>query len=145
MAEAFIIKKADGSYWPAYPEDEESLKRVKAGDAIKVKWSKPRNYRNHKRFFAMLKCVVQNLPDSYPDKYQNIEYLRFEVLVGIGHIEVRESLGGKIYAIPKSMSFEKMDEEKFNQIYSLASNYVLKHFLKGLDEQTFSENIDLFM
>jgi hypothetical protein len=145
MAEAHFIKKADGSFSPAYPEDQEAFKRIAIGDPIRVKWSKPRNYMNHKRFFAMLKCTVQNLPESIPDRYQNQEFLRMEVLIGIGHIEIRESLGGKIFAVPKSMSFDKMGEDEFNEIYSLASNYILKHFLPGLDEQTFNENLKLFM
>ena len=145
MGKAFLIKKVDGSYLPAFESDQEAMKGVKVGDPIEVSWSQPRNYDNHKRFFAMFACCVDNMPESTPDRYLNLEYLRYEVLIGIGHCELRESMSGQMYPKVKSISFKSMGEDEFNQLYKLTSNYLLKHFLKGLDPKIFELNINLFM
>lgn len=89
--------------------------------------------------------VIQNMPDSIPDRYKNIEYFRYELLIGIGHCEFRESMGGSTYPVAKSMSFSSMGEDEFNDMFTLCSNYILKHFLPGLDHATFNENLHLFM
>ncbi len=142
---AYLIRKSDNSFLPAFPNDLEKLKRIKIGEAIEVSFSKPRNYKNHRRFFAMLNMAIQNMPDSIPDRYQNIEYFRYELLIGIGHCEFRESMGGSTYPVAKSMSFSSMGEDEFNDMFALCSNYILKWFLPGLDHATFNENLSLFM
>ena len=145
MAKAFLIKKADGSFLPAYDEDHETLKKIKMGEAIEVSWTKLRSVKNNGRFHAMLNCTIQNMPESIPDRFSNKEYLRGELLIQTGYCEWRTSLGGNPYPIPKSMRFDSMDEVEFDVLYSLVSAFILKHFLPGLDEKTFEKNIDLFM
>lgn len=147
MRSIFLIKQPDGSLRPAYEDDQMKLKRIKMGEAIEVKFSKPRNFHNHRRFFGMLNCVISNMPEDTPnyDKYQNIDYLRGEVLIGIGFCEWRTSLGGVKYPVAKSMSFAAMDEIEFLAMYELASVYLLKHFLRGVEREVFEENINLFM
>lgn len=145
MGKAYLIRKADNSFLPAYDSDYEAMKRIKIGEAIEVNFSKPRNYENHKRFFAMLKMTIQNLPDNFNDRYRNQDYLRLECLVAVGHCNIIETLGGKVIFQPKSMNFASMDEEKFNKLYSLVSNYLLKHFLKGMSQEVFEKNLNLFL
>ena len=145
MAEAYLIRRGDGSFMPADSGDQELLKKFKIGDAIKFKFSKPRNYENHKRFFALLNLTTQNLPERLPDRFENIDHLKDEILIGIGHCEWRISLGGVKYPIPKSIAFSKMDEIEFQAIYSLAANYILKWFLPDLTQEQLNENLNLFM
>jgi len=145
MGDIFLIKDYSGDFRPATDEDREKTKGIKPGEAIKVKYARPRNYHNHKRFFAMLNLTAHNLPEDFKDKYTNIDYLRYEVLIGIGHCEVRQSIGGTVYAIPKSMDFASMDETKFNEIYRLSVNYILKHFLKGTEQHVFENNLNLYL
>lgn len=145
MAEAYLIRKSDGSFLPAYEADREALKRFKVGDPMKVTISKPRSIDNHRRFFAMLDCTIDNLPDTFHERYRNQEYLRYECLVAVGHCIMHETLGGKIIYQPKSMSFGSMDEDEFQKLYTLVANYLLKWFLKDMDIETFEKNLKLYM
>ncbi len=145
MGQAFLIKKADGSFLPAFDSDYEVMKRVKVGDPIEITWRQPRNYLNHKRFFALLNCTISNMSDKIPQRYQNIDYLRYEVLIACGYATIHETLGGKMFYEPKSMSFKSMNETEFNVLYSLVSAYILKYFLPDLDEKTFEANLKLFL
>jgi hypothetical protein len=145
MAEAYLIRRGDGSFLPADSSDQELLKKFKIGDAIKFRFSKPRNYENHKRFFALLNLTAQNLPEHLPDRFENIKHLKDEIMIGIGHCEWRESLGGQKYPIPKSIAFSSIDEIEFNRLYSLASNYILKWFLPDLSQDDLNENLNLFI
>ena len=145
MGKAYLIKKSDGSFLPAYESDHEAMKGVKVGDPIEVSWSRPRSYGNHKRFFAMLNCTVQNMPETIPDRFTNVNFLRDELLMACGYCDIHVSLSGKESFMPKSMSFKSMNENEFKELYTAVSNYILKYFLKGLDEKTFEENVNLFM
>ena len=145
MKSIYVIKLQDGLLMPAYDEDKELLKRIKTGEVVQMKFSKPRNFGNHKRFFAMLNCVIHNLPEDFPDCYQNIDYLRTEVIIGTGYCEWRTSRGGVKYPVAKSMSFSSMDEMEFLELYEKVSNYLLKHFLIGVEKEVLEENINLFM
>lgn len=145
MTSIFLIKQTSGSLRPAYEEDQDKLKRIKAGEAIEVKFSKPRNFHNHSRFFAMLNCVILNMPEDIDPKYHNIDYLRTEAMIASGYCEWRVSMGGTKYPVAKSMSFASMDEMEFTVLYEAVSNYLLKYFLKGVERDVLEENINLFM
>ena len=43
------------------------------------------------------------------------------------------------------MKFDSMKEDEFREVYTLSANYLLKHFLPGLDQKTLEENLKLFM
>lgn len=149
MKEVFLIKCKDGGFRPAWEEDAGLLNYVKEDQIIQVSFRRPRNPANHRRFFKMLAVVIENMPDDVPDRYRNVEYLRYELMIGIGHCEIRHSKGGKEYPVPKTISFESVDEETFRDIYNKSVDYLLKHFLKGLDKdeliEVVEENIKLFV
>jgi len=137
-----LAKTTAGYFIPETVEDQEIAKGIKAGETIAVKWSKPRNPGNHRRYFAMIGVIIDNMPETVPDRYHNPEYLRYETLIGIGHCEWRTSRNGTGYPVPKSIAFDKMDEDEFRDIYSRTVNYLLKHFCP-MDRKAFEENIDL--
>ncbi len=141
---AFLIRTPSG-FKPAFDSDYEVLKKVKYNDPIEVTWKQPRNYQNHKRYWAMLACTIDNMSEDIPDRYQNTEYLRKELMIATGYCDWRESLSGKEYPIAQSMSFGSMDENKFQEVYRNHANYLLKYFLKDWDYDMFEENMNLYM
>lgn len=142
---AIHVVKTKGGLYPIYESDQDAMQKIADGEIIEISWKQARNWRNHKRYFAMLKMTIDNLPDEFPDNYRNIEFLRYEIMIGIGHCEFRSSIGGNIYPVAKSMSFSKMDEQEFQEIFKLSQNYILRHFLKDIDEETFNNNLNLFL
>ena len=60
MKEIYLVKSFDGKFTPAQDSDYEMAKNIKAGDTYKFKFSKPRNIKFHRKFFALINLVFQN-------------------------------------------------------------------------------------
>ncbi len=60
MSEVYLIKNLNGLFMPAYDSDKEICNKIKVGEAVKVKFSKPRNYEFHKKYFALLNLAYSN-------------------------------------------------------------------------------------
>ena len=144
MSKAFLIRTQSG-FKPAFDTDYEALKKIPYGDPIEVTWKRPRSYGNHKRFFAMLGCTVDNLAEDIHPRYSNIEYLRKEALIATGHCTMHETLGGKIMFEAKSISFSSLSEDDFQKLYGLVANYLLKHFARYDSQADFDKHIKLYM
>lgn len=140
--EVFLTRRSDGSFLPMTEEDRMKLTRIKLGETIAVNYRKPRNPGNHRRFFAMLRLIAENLPEGTPARYENTDFLRYEALIATGFCEWRESRGGISYPVADSLAFDKMDEDTFQKIYSAVVNYLLKHF-STMDPALFNENLNL--
>ena len=91
---------------------EKIIVGMKQGQAMKIKYSLPRNYGNHKRFFAFIKIAF-----GIQDHFQNIEHFRHYIEMKAGAFsEVEAPNGYKLY-LPKSIAFDKMDETEFRELF----------------------------
>ena len=61
MKEIHLIKTDAGYFIPAYNSDKELSDQIKTGEVIKVKYSKPRNYKFHKKYFDLLNLAYGQL------------------------------------------------------------------------------------
>lgn len=137
MADIYVVKSQDrlqnlqGVYTQALiPVDEDSiavLKGIKAGDVYRVTVKKPRNYKFHKKFFALLKVVSDN-----SDDFTSVEQLLTSIKINLGYTEVIIGPGGAKYQIPKSISFAAMDEMAFNEFYRRAFELVIRSYMPGV-------------
>ena len=50
---------------PMYDSDLEEKRRLKIGDTVLCKISRPRNYEFHKKFFALVRLTYENLPEYF--------------------------------------------------------------------------------
>ena len=73
---------------PLYDSDLEEKKKLKIGTDVLLEVKKARNIRNHKRYFAMLTLVLDNLTDTVKNRYgiyhiflkQNVVFHKFYIL-----------------------------------------------------------------
>ena len=119
-----FMKSQGGVLIPADEECVENMQKVKNGDYIIVEYKPKRNYKFHKKAFALLNLVLQN-----QDKYKNINDLLVEFKLKAGHYEEHITMKKGIIYIPKSISFSEMDELEFNEIYSKFIDIALKDFV----------------
>lgn len=108
-----------------YPSDTTSLNvfnQIKENEPYMIKIWKPRNIKLHNLYFALLKLFVHNTSiedfqpkDDTPAAEQHaIDTFRKAVQIYIGSYEIITGVDGKTeYIVPKSISFETMDEEEF--------------------------------
>jgi hypothetical protein len=118
---------------------KKSLK-LKTGDFIKIETWKERNINFHRKYFAFLNTVIYFLPeDAIYDKLRNIDYLRGEIMILVGEVDIRISMDGKENFWPKSINFKSMDEEQFEKVYSMSIDAALKYYLKDISLENFEK------
>lgn len=123
-------------------EDFKKMLKLKAGDQLSIKTWKQRNILFHRKYFALLNTAIYFLPEEEKyDRFKNIDYLRKELQIMIGNVDLHVTMDGDQVLLPRSISFENMDEEEFERIYSLSVDAVLKYFLHYLTMPQFEKHI----
>jgi len=115
-------------------EARDWLDSVKLGKAVSVDVSLPRNAGFHRKFFAMLNVAYENnewpeLDTKWGKVRTNFEAFRKYVTVKAGHYSVELLPNGQIKAEPKSISWAKMGQEDFENLYSDVLDVILMEFL----------------
>ncbi len=136
MTEALLRKIQGGALIPADDESAEALTRIKAGDMVRVKWSRPRNVKFHRKFFAMLgvgfdaweppELAHKGLPVQ-----KNFERFRKDVVIAAGFYEPVANLKGEVRAEAHSISFGNMEEDEFEKVYGAVANVLLQKVLRN--------------
>lgn len=111
------------------PASQEAIMKMKLGQTYKAKVTRSRNYKYHKKFFALLNYAFHN-----QDVYDNFDSFRYELIIQTGHYSWHASLDGKSYKIAESISFDKMDEAKFEELFSRSIDIIIKHFMPTATE-----------
>lgn len=93
-------------------EGKQAMKRWKVGETLKCTVKKPRCYRNHKRYFALLNLTFEN-----QDRYTSFEHFRKAVQIAAGHVDELVTLDGELVLIPKSIAYDSLDEMEFTKVF----------------------------
>ena len=118
--EIILKKDFNGTFSPVDCLSEETAKKLKIGKEYKFKVTGIRNLKFHKKFFALIKTVFEN-----QEQFVNIEEMRKALIFDAGFREQRQNLKGEIIQYPKSISFSKMDEIEFEELYNKVIDIVI--------------------
>lgn len=141
-----IISKDATSFEPQSADDFKKSLKLKEGDWVSIKTWKNRNVSFHRKYFALLNTTIYFLPEEEKyDRFRNINFLRKELMIMIGHVDIHVDMEGEQHLIPLSISFESMDDEEFQSIYSLSVDAVLKYFLHQLTQDQFEKHLLSFI
>jgi hypothetical protein len=108
---------------------------LKPSQIYVVNFKRVRNPRFHRKFFKMLKVVVDNMPEAYAIRFGDVDRLRKEILIQTGRYETHTTINGTEMIFPKSISFADMGGDEFESLYSDALRICSKYFLKCSEEQ----------
>lgn len=122
----FLTKTLTG-FVPADEEARQALRKYKVGETLRAEVRKPRDYTNHKRYFALLNLTFEN-----QEKYTNFEHFRKAVQIAAGHVDEVIKLDGEIVFIPKSIDYSTLDEMEFCKVFG-ATMRVCAEILGDLD------------
>lgn len=103
----------------------EELETLPHNTPLAVTIEEDRKIENHRRFFAFLNTAL-----SMQEHYENVNQLRFALLIKAGHCDrVISHKGGSVSFIPKSLKFKKMSETKFREVFKDCLNafHVMLH------------------
>lgn len=135
--EIYLIKNDKGQFIPAYNSGYEKAKRIKEGTEVLANIRKPRNIKFHRKFFALLNMGFKN-----QERYTEFEDYRAVMSMKAGFYKTIETDKGVVY-LPKSISFSKMDELEFEELYSKMIDVLIRE-LKITEETIEQELMNFF-
>lgn len=130
---------------PMYDSDFDEKKKLKIGTEVVAEINRPRNYEHHKKFFALLRLVFDNLPEDLVERYPNMESLLTEIKFQLRYYDTHITLSGRETYIPKSIAFDTMSQDDFTQFYDSAVDVVLRWFLPYNNRQELAEEINNYL
>lgn len=111
MARLFLKKTLRG-FEPADEPSMEIFRKYKVGEIYRGDVVKPRSYQHHKQCFALL-----NLTYSNQERWNTFENFRKAVAIAAGHTEELMTVHGELIRLPKSLSYDSLDEIEFTQVF----------------------------
>lgn len=132
-----LTKKSDGSFLPSYDSDHDKLKKIKVGATVQCDITQPRNIAFHRKFFALINLVFQN-----QEVFDNIDYMRKELTKAAGYYDTYINHKGVQCFEAKSISFGKMSQDDFDDLYQRFLDKVEEIF--KFDSELIKEEIEQF-
>lgn len=149
MAKFNLIKTRYG-FEPADDDEQERLKRFKQGELIEVDIKLNRNYEFHKKMFSFFGfcfqfwCGSQGKTEFMTNQAQQKEF-RNNLTILAGYYEQVFDVRGGMHLRAKSLSFESMEQEEFEECTNAMINAALKHiFVKVSDENVINRLYSYF-
>lgn len=125
-----LIKTLNGTFKLAFDSDFEKAKQIPLNVPFEVKYTKKRNAKFHRKFFALVNLCYQN-----QEQYNNFEHLRKNLIICAGHYDLIFDLEtGEQKKEAQSISFAKMDETEFNKLYTDVLNVICDKFIFDREE-----------
>lgn len=131
---------------PMYDSDLEEKRKLKIGSTVLCDVKKPRNYKFHKKFFALLRLTFDNLPHHLHESLNiySEEDLLLSLKIDLGISFVVNISGHDVYR-EGSISFAAMDEAEFEGFYHRCVNVILHRYLKGTGRQDLIDEVERFL
>lgn len=128
---------------PVDDSDYENKSKLSIGKIYKVTIKLPRNYELHKKYFALINCAWDFQPERSVEHFKNdIETFRKTIEIAAGHCDVVYSIKRREWIEQaKSISFDKMDEFEFRNLYENVKNVIYKLFLSHVSQDEFEKRL----
>ena len=126
-----LTKIKPKTYYIADEESEQWDRTIKIGTTIRHDWKKQRQVWRHRKYFALLKIGFDNwtpgeVDSNYGIPEKNFETFRKDTAILAGYYENVIRLDGTSRIQAKSISFSKMDDVAFQDLYSKTIDIFLK-------------------
>jgi hypothetical protein len=136
MADKGVWIKTIGGLKPADALAEETYSQLPLGTEVYAEVSRPRSLGHHKKFFALLKLILEN-----QDHYKTVDEVLIALKVATGHCYPAETRTGIKVMVPKSIAFSKMDQLAFQKFWDNVVEVVIVKFLPGVNRHELEAEI----
>ena len=122
------------------PHDEAAaafIEKMKAGELTHADFKRVRNYKFHKKYFALVQFAFEHWEPGDGLTYRgmpvikNKERFRKDVAILAGFFDSTVNIKGEVRLEAKSISFAQMDEIEFEQLYNATVDVILSRILKN--------------
>ena len=139
MAETLFLRRGGlNALMPADSMSEEIMRSLPRSVTFKATLTQGRNVAHHRKFFALLKLVLDN-----QEYFQNIDELLYAIKLKLGYtipIKLKYTTG----YMPKSISFAKMDQREFTEFYERALDFIQAEVIPGIDREELAAEMEGF-
>ena len=123
---------------PMYDSDYDLKKRLKVGQSYVADVKVARNVGFHRKYWALLNAAWSLLPERTSNGFRSLEGFRSYVIVAAGFYELYFNPRLKEFVeVPKSISFEKMDEVEFGELYDRSKDVIWSILGRYVSEEDF--------
>ena len=123
---------------PLGDDDYEEKKKLKLGQTYSVEVKVARNVDFHRKYFALISYAWEFLNEQETERFRTKENFRKYVEVAAGHCDVIFHPRLQEYVeIPKSISFGKMDNAEFSDLYKRVKDVIVSIIGNRVSEQEF--------
>ena len=123
-----MLRVVKGAFVPADSASTQELRRrgYRNGDIVAGEIRKPRNPRFHRLAHALGSLIAENIEAfTGQDAHGVLKRLQIEGNIGCDEIAVVfPGIGPCTYRVPRSLSFESMDDGQFHDVMSALCAYV---------------------
>lgn len=121
-----------------YDEDYDLKKRLKIGQTYVADVKVARNVGFHRKYWALLNAAWSLLPERTSNGFRSLEGFRSYVIVAAGFYELYFNPRLKEFVeVPRSISFEKMDEVEFGELYDRSKDVIWSIIGRYVSEEDF--------
>ena len=148
---AHLIKTSHGLI-PNSSESETWYNKIKIGAVVSVEASVMRNYKFHKKLFALLNLSFSywnpgEISSEYGVPAKSFDRFRKDltILAGYYHTEIR--IDGSVRVVADSVSFARMDNETFDKLYNSILTIVIDKIsvLNTMTKEEVNDLVDKFL
>lgn len=134
-----VVKHFSGVLVPDGPPDEEFVRRLRTGDVIVGKFTKPRNGGHHRKLFALLTLMYES-----QERFPNMTAMLVDLKVKTGHYDHHVTPAGEVVYVPRSISYGEMDQSAFEPFYSRVVDLALADptYLRGMSADALANEIN---
>jgi hypothetical protein len=130
---------------PLYDSDSFEKGKLKLNEDYEIEIKKARNILFHKKYFALIKLVWLNLPESFDKLYPHPDNFRKAVQIMAGFSNTFYLLDGTQIIESKSIAFENMDELEFWELYNKVLDVIIKYILPLTTKEEIEQEIFNFL
>lgn len=138
------VYKSDSKLCPSTQEDREQFAKMPNGEPFMIKYVKVRNPRHHRKYFAFLAKVYENLPERLEANWPDVDSFRRAMQMYAGYFTETISLKGETHLQPKSIKYEELDETGFSDLHTAVKNVIGKNIMPEMDMDVVEREIEQF-
>lgn len=139
------VQNTEKGLVPLYDSDDFEKRKLKLNEKYKVEIKKARNIKFHKKYFSLIKCAWLNLPERFDELYPHPENFRKAVQIMAGFYETYFLVDGTQIIESKSIAFESISEEEFQDVYNKVLDVILNNFFPENNREDFENEIYKFL
>lgn len=137
----FLLNTAQGLR-PIYDEDYDERKKLKIGQVYRADVVVPRNTAFHRKYFSLINCSWDLLTERQREFFGNKESFRKTVQTAAGYCDKVFNLKLREWVdVPKSISYDKMRGDEFEDLYNGVRHVLIDTFLRHITLEQFEETL----